>query len=69
VKHLILPVLGMAAVAVPRYYLVKPRQTPPLNWFPYLALGILVVSVLYALILTRRDPGLADRVGSIVADE
>jgi len=69
VKHAILPVLGMVAVGVPMYYLVKPGQAAPLDWFPYLALGIVVVSVLYALILTRRDPGLADRVGSIVADE
>jgi len=30
---------------------------------------IIVLSVIYALILTRRDPGLGDRVGSIVADE
>jgi hypothetical protein len=29
----------------------------------------LVVSVIYAAVLTWRDPGLGDRVGSIVADE
>src|SRR5580658_6232683 len=68
-KHLILPVLGMIAIAVPVYYLVKPGQTPPYSWFPYAAAGVLVISVAYALILTRRDPGLGDRVGSIVADE
>jgi hypothetical protein len=28
-----------------------------------------VVSVIYAMILVRRDPGLGERVGSIVADE
>jgi hypothetical protein len=33
-----------------------------------MALGI-IVSVVYALILTRRDPALGERVGSIVADE
>jgi len=68
-KHLILPVLGMIAVGVPVYYLVKPGQPSPLNWFPYAALGVIVVSVAYAYWLSRRDPGLGDRVGSIIADE
>jgi amino acid transporter len=68
-KHLVLPVLGMIAIGVPMYYLVKPGQPSPYNWFPYAALGVVVVSVLYAFFLSRRDPGLGDRVGSIVADE
>jgi len=69
VKHVILPVLGMAAIAVPVYYLCKPGQAPPYSWFPYAALAIVVVSILYALVLNRRDPALGDRVGSIIADE
>jgi amino acid transporter len=69
VKHAVLPVLGMIAVGVPVYYLVKPGQPSPLNWFPYAALGVIVVSVAYAYWLSRRDPGLGERVGSIVADE
>jgi amino acid transporter len=69
VKHLVLPVLGMAAIAVPVYYLCKPGQSDPYDWFPYMALGIAVVAVIYSIVLTRRDPGLGDRVGSIIADE
>jgi amino acid transporter len=69
VKHLILPVLGMIAIAVPVYYLVKPGQPAPYDWFPYAALVVIVVAVVYAVVLSRRDPGLGDRVGSIVADE
>jgi hypothetical protein len=30
---------------------------------------VIVVSVAYAIIVSRRDPGLGDRVGSIIADE
>jgi hypothetical protein len=30
---------------------------------------LLVVSVVYAVVLTRRDPSIGDRVGSIIADE
>jgi amino acid transporter len=69
VKHVVLPVLGMAAIAVPVYYLCKPGQEPPYSWFPYAALAIAVVSLLYAAVLNRRDPSLGDRVGSIIADE
>jgi amino acid transporter len=68
-KHAVLPILGMIAIAVPVYYLVKPGQASPYDWFPYAALGVIVVSVAYAVWLSRRDPGLGDRVGSIVADE
>ena len=69
IKHIVLPVLGMAAIAVPIYYLCKPPQPQPYDWFPFAALAVIVVSVLYAIWLVRRDPGLGDRVGSIVADE
>ncbi len=69
VKHLILPVLGMAAIAVPVYYLCKPGQAAPYDWFPYAALAIVVVAVIYAVMLSRRDPGLGERAGSIIADE
>jgi amino acid transporter len=69
IKHVILPVLGMAAIAVPVYYLCKPGQPQPYNWFPYAALGVLVVSIIYSIWLVRRDPAIGDRVGSIVADE
>ena len=69
VKHAVLPVLGMIAIGVPVYYLVKPGQAAPFDWFPYAALGVIVVSVVYAIWLSRRDPGLGDRVGSIIADE
>lgn len=68
VQHLILPLLGAAAIAVPLYYLAKPGQAAPFNWFPWLAVVIIVVSAIYAAILVRRDPGVGDRVGSIVAD-
>ncbi|MGH3227434.1 MAG: APC family permease [Streptosporangiaceae bacterium] len=69
IKHIVLPVLGMVAIAVPVYYLVKPGQPQPYNWFPYAALGVVIVSILYSMWLVRRDPGLGDRVGSIIADE
>jgi amino acid transporter len=69
VKHVILPVLGLIAIGVPVYYLTKPGQSQPYNWFPWAALAIVVVSAVYAYIANSRDPGLGERAGSIVADE
>lgn len=68
-RHAVLPVLGLVPIVVPMYYLTKPGQPTPYDWFPYAALVFLVVAVVYAVVLVGRDPGLGDRVGSIVADE
>ncbi|MFI7413168.1 APC family permease [Streptomyces sp. NPDC049627] len=68
VRHLLLPALGTVAILVPLYYLTKPGQPAPYNWFPYAAVAALLAAVVYATLLVRRDPTLAERVGSIVAD-
>src|SRR5580698_5973283 len=69
IKHIVLPVLAVVVVAVPIYYLFKPPQPQPYDWFPWVALGLIVVFILYSIVLVRRDPGIGDRVGSIIADE
>jgi amino acid transporter len=68
-RHGLLPFLGILSILVPIYYLAKPGQPTPFNWYPYMALGVVVIAVIYASALVARDPGIADRVGSIVADE
>jgi hypothetical protein len=68
IKHVLLPALGAVAIVIPLYYLAEPGQPAPYRWFPYAAVIIVVASFLYAVYLTRRDPSLGDRVGSIVAD-
>ena len=68
-KHVVLPFLGVVAIAIPIYYLFKPPIPQPYYWFPYVGLGIVAVSILYSIWLVRRYPGLGDRVGSIIADE
>jgi len=69
VKHAVLPALGALAIIVPLYYLAKPGQPTPYDWFPYAGLIVVVVAAVTAFVLNRRDPELAGRVGSIVADE
>jgi amino acid transporter len=69
VRDLILPVVGTAAIIYPLYQLVKPGQPWPYDWFPYVALALIVVALIYALILNARDKTLGDKVGALVADE
>jgi amino acid transporter/signal transduction histidine kinase len=69
VRHLIVPLVGAALIALPIYELVKPGQASPYDWFPYIALAVIVVAVVYAVILNARDATLADRVGSLIADD
>ena len=67
-RHLILPILGVLAIGFPLWGLVQPGQPAPFNLFPWISLAIIVLAIIYAVILSRRDPTLGDRVGSIVAD-
>jgi amino acid transporter len=68
-RHGVLPGLGLLSILVPIYYLSKPGQPTPFNWYPYMALGVVIIAIVYASMLVARDPGIGDRVGSIVADE
>jgi len=70
VKHVVLPALAVVVVGIPLYYLFHPSTAvQPYDWFPWVGLGLVVVFILYSIWLVRRDPGLGDRVGSIIADE
>jgi len=69
-RHAVLPAIGFILIGVPLYYLARPSPpTPPFNWYPWVAAGFILVSFIWASILVSRDPGLGERVGSIVADE
>ena len=69
VRHGVLPIVGVLTILIPIYYLSKPGQAAPYSWYPYMALGVIVIAIVYAFALVSRDPGIGDRVGSIVADE
>lgn len=68
VTHLILPLLGAAAIGYPLYELVKPGQPAPFNSYVWIALGIVVVALLWGAFVYSRDRTIGERVGSIVAD-
>ncbi|MBV8997886.1 MAG: APC family permease [Solirubrobacterales bacterium] len=68
VKHLLLPLLGAAAIGYPLYELVKPGQPAPFDRYPLIAAGVIVVALIWGAIAYGRDRTLGERVGSIVAD-
>jgi amino acid transporter len=68
VRHVVLPLLGAAAIGYPLYELVKPGQPAPFNRYPLIAAGVIVVALVWGAIAYARDRTLGDRVGSIVAD-
>ncbi len=69
VRHLVIPVVGAIVIALPIYELVRPGQAYPYDWFPYICLAVITTAVIYAVSLGSRDKTLADRVGSLVADD
>ncbi len=67
-RHVVLPILGTLVMLLPLWGLVEPGQDWPFNIFPYVALAALAISAVYGLILSRRNPALAARIGAFVAD-
>ncbi len=68
VKHVLLPLLGAAAIGYPLYELVKPGQPAPFGRYPLIAAGVLAVALIWGAVAVGRDRTLGERVGSIVAD-
>ncbi len=68
-RHGVLPIVGFFTIGVPLYYLAKPGQSQPYNWYPWAALIFIVIAALYSMVLVQRDPTIGDRIGSIVADQ
>jgi amino acid transporter len=68
VLHGLLPLLGAGAIGYPLYELVKPGQPAPFSHYPLIALGVIVVAVIYGAVMYARDRTLGERVGSVVAD-
>jgi len=69
VRHILLPLTGTAVMLFPLWGLIQPGQAWPFNMFPWIALGVLALSLIYGIVIARLSPGLAHRIGAYVADE
>jgi len=68
IRHLLLPIAGTLVMLIPLWGLIQPGQPWPFNIFPWIALGVLAVAVIYGIVIARLSPGLAARIGIYVAD-
>jgi len=68
-RHIMLPVAGTLVMLFPLWGLIQPGQAWPFSIFPWIALGALIVSLLYGIMIARLSPGLASRIGAYVADK
>lgn len=68
-RHLVLPITGTLVMLFPLWGLIQPGQAWPFNIFPWIALGVLVLSILYGIAIARSSPELARRIGAYVADQ
>ena len=68
-RHAVIPLVALLLTLFPLWGLIQPGQPAPFNLFPTLAGVGLVVSVVYGVLMARRDPNLARKIGSYVADE
>jgi amino acid transporter len=56
VRHIVVPALGVIALAVPFVELCKPGQPSPYDAFPFVALGLVALAAGLAWITVRRHP-------------
>jgi amino acid transporter len=67
-RHLVVPLIGVAAMAWPLWGLVQPGQPWPFNTFPWIVLGIIIASVVWTIVLLRRDKTVATKVLDVFHD-
>jgi amino acid transporter len=69
IRHIMMPIAGTLVMMFPLWGLIQPGQPWPYNVFPWVALGILALSIIYGVVIARSSPGLAHRIGAYVADQ
>lgn len=65
VQHAIIPIVGVAVLALPFWGLVQPGQEAPYSFFPWIVLALVVISVIYTMVLVSRDKTLSQRALSV----
>jgi amino acid transporter len=68
-KHLVLPIIGIALMAIPLYGSLWPIPAFPFNVFPYLVVIYIAISLVAAFWLERNRPDELREAGKILASE
>jgi amino acid transporter len=67
--HVVLPILGIAALAYPLYFVAKPGQAYPYNLVPYVVLVWIVLGFATYFYFRANSPEKLAAVGSVLAEE
>ena len=62
----VVPVIGVAVLAVPIWGDLRPGQPSPYNILPWLTLGLIALGVIYALVLGVLRPGTLERAPALL---
>ncbi len=68
-RHAVIPVFALLLILFPLWGLIQPGQPAPFNLFPAIVGVGLVISIIYGVLMARRNPDLSLKIGSYVADE
>jgi amino acid transporter len=68
-KHIVVPFIGVAVLALPIWGFFAPGQPVPYNYFGWIFLGLLVVSAAWGAYVFLKRPDAVKRLGTMVADE
>lgn len=68
-RHLVFPLLGIAAIALPFWGLIQPGQPAPFNVFPAIGAGFVILAIIWGIVVRVRNPQVDQQAGRIIADE
>lgn len=69
VTWLVVPLVGIAAMALPYWSTFQPGQASPYDKLPWLFPLLIIAGILYTIVLQLTKPHLVDRAGTIVMGE
>ncbi|HEY5438768.1 MAG TPA: APC family permease [Acidimicrobiales bacterium] len=68
-RHILIPVLGVAAMAYPLWSVAKPGQSWPYSLVPWITLAWLVLGTVLLLVYRQKSPEKIAAIGTFVADD
>jgi amino acid transporter len=68
-KHIIVPLIGVAVLALPIWGFFAPGQPTPYNYFGWIFVGLLVLSAAWGAYVSLKRKEAVKRLGTMVADE
>jgi len=67
--HIVVPILGIAALAYPLWSVAQPGQAYPYNLVPYIAIGWIVLGLITYFYFRAKSPDKLTKLGAFLAEE